>query len=173
MDWDAVGAIGEILGAGAVVISILYLAKQINANTRSMKANAGFQATHSWAEYNQNNTLLSDDQLSSLAETYDSSASWNETPQNERTRAAVSTRALFQKLEGQFFLYKYGNLDEGLWGARSSWAAGLIKIPFYTMWWDIEKKQRIYSEEFIAVIESAEAIEVSRAILYGDQESDE
>ena len=173
MNWDAIGAIGEILGAGAVVISILYLAKQINANTRSMKANAGFEATHSWAEYNQIIMQLSDDHLSSLADAYGSSASWNETPQAERTRAAVSTRALFQKLEGQYFLYKYGNLDEGLWSARSSWAAGLIKTPFYARWWDIEKQQRIYSEEFIAVVESTEAIEVSQEILYGDREIDD
>lgn len=169
MNWDAIGAIGEILGAAAVVSSILYLAKQINANTRSMKANAGYQATHSWAEYNEHITLLSENHLSSLADTYDSSASWNETPQEARTRAAVSTRARFQKLEGQYFPYKYGSLDESLWSARSSWAAGLINTPFYKSWWGIEKQQRICSQEFIAAIESAESIEVSQDILYGDQ----
>ena len=35
MDWDAIGAIGELLGAAAVFISLIYLALQIRANTRS------------------------------------------------------------------------------------------------------------------------------------------
>ncbi len=34
MNWDAVGAIGEIVGAGAVVLTLFYLALQIRHNTR-------------------------------------------------------------------------------------------------------------------------------------------
>jgi hypothetical protein len=36
MNWQAVGAIGEILGALAVLITLVYLSKQIRQNTRSM-----------------------------------------------------------------------------------------------------------------------------------------
>ena len=169
MSWDAIGAVGEIVGAVAVVISILYLAKQINANTRSMKANAGFDATHSWAQWNENLTQLPDDLLGALRDTYDSGASWNGTPLEIRTRASISTRSLFQKLEGQYFLYKYGNLDAGLWTSRSSWAAGLIRTSFYSTWWDIEKIQRIYSPEFVDVLENSIAIEVSSSVLYGNK----
>lgn len=35
MNWDAIGAIGELTGALAVVISVIYLAIQIRDNTRS------------------------------------------------------------------------------------------------------------------------------------------
>jgi len=35
MNWQAIGAIGELLGAAAVFLSLLYLAQQIKANTRS------------------------------------------------------------------------------------------------------------------------------------------
>ena len=34
MNWDAIGAIGEIVGATAVVVSLVYLAVQIRQNTR-------------------------------------------------------------------------------------------------------------------------------------------
>ena len=64
-------------------------------------------------------------------------------------------QALFQKLEGLYFLYKYGNLDKAIWEARSSWAAGVIKLPFYRHWWAFEKTQNIWSAEFVAVIETA------------------
>ena len=53
MNWEAVGAIGEIIGAVAVVVSILYLAAQISSNTRAIRSDAGFEATHSWATTNE------------------------------------------------------------------------------------------------------------------------
>ena len=43
-DW---GAIGEVVGAIAVIVSILYLSIQVRANARTMKATASFDATHS------------------------------------------------------------------------------------------------------------------------------
>jgi len=40
MNWEAVGAVGEILGAIAVLITLGYLAVQIRQNTRAMKTSA-------------------------------------------------------------------------------------------------------------------------------------
>jgi hypothetical protein len=37
MNWDAIGAIGEIVGATAVVVSLLYLAGQIHTSNRAVK----------------------------------------------------------------------------------------------------------------------------------------
>ncbi len=39
MNWDAVGAIGEIVGAVAVVVTLVYLAKQVNDNSKQVKLN--------------------------------------------------------------------------------------------------------------------------------------
>ncbi len=36
MNWDAIGAIGEIVGAGAVVITLLFLITQLRQNTKSL-----------------------------------------------------------------------------------------------------------------------------------------
>ena len=41
MDWDAIGAVGEILGALAVFISLVYLAVQIRNNTTQLKFDSG------------------------------------------------------------------------------------------------------------------------------------
>ena len=38
MNWDAIGAIGEIVGASAVVISLVYLASQIRIQNRESRA---------------------------------------------------------------------------------------------------------------------------------------
>jgi hypothetical protein len=43
MNWEALGAIGEIVGAAAVVVTLGYLAVQIRQNTKSVQA-ATFQS---------------------------------------------------------------------------------------------------------------------------------
>ena len=40
MDWDAIGAIGEIVGAVAVVATLGYLALQIRQNTHELRASS-------------------------------------------------------------------------------------------------------------------------------------
>jgi hypothetical protein len=37
MDWEAIGAIGELLGAIVVIVSVLYLAAQIRQNTEQAR----------------------------------------------------------------------------------------------------------------------------------------
>lgn len=40
MNWDATGAIADIIGAAAVVITLAYLAVQIRQNTKAVRASA-------------------------------------------------------------------------------------------------------------------------------------
>ena len=37
MNWEAISAVGEVLGAGGVIISLIYLAAQIRQNTRAIR----------------------------------------------------------------------------------------------------------------------------------------
>ena len=37
MDWNAIGAIGEIVGAGAVVITLIFLTAQLRQNTKAVE----------------------------------------------------------------------------------------------------------------------------------------
>ena len=39
MNWDAIGAVGEIIGAAAVVVTLAYLALQVRASTKESEAN--------------------------------------------------------------------------------------------------------------------------------------
>jgi hypothetical protein len=41
MDWTVIGALGELVGAMAVVVSLIYLSRQVRQNTRALRtANA-------------------------------------------------------------------------------------------------------------------------------------
>ena len=37
MNWEALGAIGEIVGAAGVIVSLLYLASQLESNSRQRR----------------------------------------------------------------------------------------------------------------------------------------
>ena len=171
MNWDAIGAISEVIGAIAVVVSIIYLAVQISTNTKTMRANAGFDATHSWANLNEMMAAFPDDQLKAILRTYNSNESWDDFSELERIRISLTIRALFQKLEGQYYLYRYKTLDEDIWKNRAMFAAGLLQKPFYQTWWNIEKDQRVYSDEFVNAIESTTPIEVKPGVLGGNDEA--
>jgi hypothetical protein len=50
MNWDAVGALSEMIGAIAVVISVIYLATQIRENTRSTVVNVVKESIDAYSE---------------------------------------------------------------------------------------------------------------------------
>lgn len=154
------GSIGEIIGGVAVVISIIYLAIQVRANTRATRASASFDATHSWATLNEKITFLDDRVIEVAIQTYSPGTAWAEIGEVDRVRLSLLHRALFQKLEGQFYLYQYGLLESGVWNNRNTWAAGLIKLPFYSEWWAQEKQQLVYSDAFVEFIEKSASIKV-------------
>ena len=155
--------ISQIVAVIAIFASLIFVgvqvrqnSEQIKANTRSIKAAAAFEGTHSWAATNEMIIAdLPDEFVMMTISTYDPNKTWNDYSETQRARVTLLHRALFQKLEGLYFLYKYGNLDKAIWDARSSWAAGVIKLPFYQHWWEFEKTQHIWTGEFVAVIETA------------------
>ncbi|MBT8145402.1 MAG: hypothetical protein KJN90_01035, partial [Gammaproteobacteria bacterium] len=65
MTWDAIGAIGEIVGALAVVGSLIYLATQISVSNRAARNSANEELFNQWAT---NVELLAGD--SEKAQTY-------------------------------------------------------------------------------------------------------
>ena len=53
MNWDAVGALGQVVGAFAVVLTLVYLAAQVRQNTRGMRRVATAEATAAFREWGQ------------------------------------------------------------------------------------------------------------------------
>ena len=48
MNWDAIGAVGEILGAAAVVVSLVYLPTQIRIQNRESRFSTINNLTEQW-----------------------------------------------------------------------------------------------------------------------------
>ena len=52
MDWDAIGAVGEVLGALAVFITLIYLARQVKESNKLAKSSAATDVMNSFGEVN-------------------------------------------------------------------------------------------------------------------------
>ena len=64
MDWSAVGAIGEVFGAVAVVLSLIYVAAQVRQNTSALRSSATAGAIASIRDWNRD--LIADPALARI-----------------------------------------------------------------------------------------------------------
>ena len=141
MDWEAVGAVAELLGALGVVASLIYLARQISHNSKIVQDST--QAR-----------LLSAASSESLAEVMSKlRAGDGDALTGTQSRQAFYYRhATFRGFENVFFQHR-----SGLSPARS-WASyeQLIRLQFEGQqdlrdWWT--RSELIYDEEFQTVVD--------------------
>jgi hypothetical protein len=52
MNWDAIAAIAELIGAAAVVLSLIYLAIQVRTGSRALQTTMRDSSFHALTEYN-------------------------------------------------------------------------------------------------------------------------
>lgn len=155
MDWEAVAAVAQVVGAIGVVVSIVYLALQVRESTRVARGQAAFDAAHSWAMTNEVLAHAPDEVLALLVRWASPGFARGDLSEVEEQRLSLIFRSIFQKLEGQFFLHKHGLLEPGLWEQRRAIGRGMIELPHQRDLWVKEQAIATWSREFVEAIESA------------------
>jgi len=135
MNWDAIGAVAELLGALGVIASLLYLAVQIRENSRVVQASAS-QAVADSAQAR----LLAVAQSPSLASTL---AKLAERPAElspaELLQANYLRTASFKGFENQFFQFRRGLLAEDIWKGYEFFLVANLLAPDVRDWWKRSK----------------------------------
>ena len=161
--------ISQIMAALGVMASLVFVGLQIRQNTRATKASAGFDAANSIASLNEHIWAnYSDERILEGIETYDPSKTWDDLPIGIQGRTILFNRTLFQKMEGAFFLHRYGGLDDDYWASMRDWGASMINLPVHASWWEQEKQEGTLSPAFIEVIEAAR--DTTKVSVYRDME---
>jgi hypothetical protein len=111
MNWEAIGAIGEVLGAIAVVLTLIYLATQIRQNTSSTRASTYSNTTDGWHTYMQSLTTTDIELLVSLA------TKPSELPTAEFYRGYYLCRIMFRRMEHDYYQFKVGTFEPQTWNA--------------------------------------------------------
>lgn len=106
MNWDALSAVGELIGALAVVVSLLYVGRQIRQSTAAARASSFQSMTETMVEVNT--SVLLD------APTYDlmvRALASEPLTENERARYLVFFWDVLRILESAHYQVELGVLD--------------------------------------------------------------
>ena len=125
MNWDAIGAIGEIIGAIAVVATLFYLARQIKDNAQQVRINS---VTDLNSVYN--------DSFLPIYNSHENMAIWvqglrapEELPEVEREIFFLFVRRLLNPFETVVSQYLAGTLDQHQFDRYREWTKWFVGTP--------------------------------------------
>jgi len=142
VNWEALGAIGEIVGAVGVIITLAYLAVQIRQNTAMTQSSIEVESSK---------------QLTSFAETValdrDLQRIWDQVSDSDTTLDLEEHRqwlwllvAFFHKAEGFWVQHQRGLLSQETWAEWERAMFGFLQNQVGRDWWN--QRAVIYAPEF-------------------------
>lgn len=132
MNWDAISGIGELVGATAVVVSILYLAVQVKQNSTHVRS-SGYQATAQSTMQMLEHLASNPGSLKIFHQAQESYDSLNE---DDQLLARTLFLELFVMYEGLFYQYKDRVVDPDIWEGRRKMMLNLLQMPGVASWWE-------------------------------------
>ena len=147
MNWDAIGAVGETVGAIAVVVSLLYLAVQI----RTQNAQAKLTALHDMSrEQRIASELLATRDLADIF--VRANKDYGSLSESESVQLIVVVTGLFRAWERAFLEHRDGNLDTAVWTSLARDYVQPMGAPSFRHIWDIRKQN--YDPGFQTYVDS-------------------
>ena len=138
--WEAISAIGQIVGALAVVISLIYLATEVRSNARATRLAATRSTLDSLYRLIQQITEHPD--LAELrSRGFDDFESLEGT---DRARFFSYMHGLFRNMEDVYYLHLRGHLDPHFWrgleavmrdSQYKTWSSGLVAFILALFRW--------------------------------------
>jgi hypothetical protein len=149
MNWAAVGAIGEVAGAIAVVATLVYLAKQIRISAEATKAMVRQGVTDATVAY-----LALEIDPRDLREVTKKRRRGETLDRDEEDLLLLRIHANFRNFEGVFSNFRRGYFDASEWQAYENIILfHFLRDPFARKFWDRARErrpheQRNWSREF-------------------------
>jgi hypothetical protein len=147
MNWDAIGALGELAGATGVVLSLVYVAVQIRDNTRSQQA-ATYHAMIS--AKNQVNLQISTSDYAPLI-LLKGSKDYRGLEVEERHRFNLLMRSILGVCEDIFVQYSKGFSDIQDHDINMKMVRDLLKQPGIEHW--LSQNRHLFRKEFLSEID--------------------
>ena len=147
MNRDALGAIGEIVGSLAVVITVAYLAVQIRQGAREARS----------AAINQSRAAVTD-VLSGISSDTDAADIYfrglhdlDALSAAERVRFELIIFQMLRVTETMFFEYQQGVLNEELWEAQWYGTQNALRTPGAMAFW--KRRNKMLTRSFVTWVE--------------------
>ncbi|MEZ5553810.1 MAG: hypothetical protein R3E82_23235 [Pseudomonadales bacterium] len=144
MNWDAIGAVGEIVGAIAVLLTLGYLALQIRQNNKSIRSSI----YTSWVDIGSLvHTLRAE-----YPEVFEKAISPGREPElltKQEAQIAESICAhMFNLFEAHYLHYVNGTIDEHVFDSKRRNMRWRMESPFVRQTW-FKIAEHVYDHRFI------------------------
>lgn len=125
MNWEAIGAIGEILGAVGVIATLVYLTMQVRQNTRSLNSN---NSNTVMTGFNQLNvTLLANAEVARIC--YQGFYGVDDLSEIDKHRFTHAMNGFFNIFRNLYHQYLDGTFPEAQWQTWALEARQLMATP--------------------------------------------
>jgi hypothetical protein len=166
MNWEAIGAVGDILGAAGVIVTLAYLAVQIRQNTK-MARSAIRQELAGQLQ------LLASDLVTveGIARIVQDHFEGKELTPTELLRLQARAFRDLRFFDNAFFQYSQRLLTDDEWRGLRENLKALLKAPAYSDYWARERS--LYSSAFRSEVTSIldEPLEAPRGTLMFDAQA--
>ena len=147
MNWEAIGAVGESLGALGVIVSLVYLASQIRTQNRASRVSAATEWTNQWNLF-----------LGSFAEHSELSEIWMKGTHDfsalnpaETVQLSSHLGRIFRVGENIYDQHEQGLFDAKAWRGVERTLEDVSRFPGTKAWWPT--RRHWYSDEFVALVQ--------------------
>jgi hypothetical protein len=147
MNWDAIGATGEIIGAFAVVVSLLYLALQIKAQNSQAKLTALHEMSR---EQRAASEMMATENLSDIF--VRANKDYSSISEAESVQLIVVVTGLLRAWENAFLENRDGNLNTNVWAALSRDYIQPMGAPSFRYIWKLRRQN--YDPNFQKYVDS-------------------
>ena len=148
MNWEAIGAIGELIGAVVVIVSVLYLAAQIRQNTEQARiaslqaVNASNDSAFNPIYIPENSVIFSKGQ-----------ASFSSLNEHESVVFHMLMARLMASIDSTSYQYRQGMVDDEIYEGTLTFYSQFVSSPGGAEWFAANKN--FFSAETAAKLETA------------------
>jgi hypothetical protein len=151
MNWEMAGVVAEVIGAIAVVTTLIFLAVEIRKNTvatRQQSYNDFVNRQSDWLE-----SFSYDRERMSV---FSAGLSGEKLDHIDSQRFMVNMMKIMNHMQDVYLQYEAGVAEEKIWIAQSRFLGALLSQSAFQNWW--QESTQYYLPEFIAAVSMIEPL---------------
>jgi hypothetical protein len=165
MNWDAIGAIAELLGAIGVIASLVYLATQIRQSREQMVENTRALQAGTYQDLQRNiddvfNRLIVDPENRRSIQL--GMSDYSKLKEDDAFLFRVWIVGVLHAYDNAFYQRRVGLIHEERWRVQLGALSAALRNPGVAQWW-ISEGYRSFGPEFVALVEEILAEEAEGA----------
>ena len=147
MTIQELGSIGELVGGLAVLLSLVYLALQINQNTRSVRSATSASISESLSRV----TEMISSQPEVARTWYQGRVQYDSLNDEERYRAIMFANTYLRRLENAFYQRERGFVDPDHWQTTERSMVAFMSHPAAQQCWS--ERKSLFSDRFVEFVD--------------------